>query len=1248
MNKIKLGELFALLVASLSALAVLLILKSPFSLFFSIGFGFLVYLLYIRLILNKKIIVNITASRRLNIIRFIIPIILFIFSVVFVTRGITNSLFLNWYSIPASDWLSISAAIILTTFLPGFFILNIFRIDRTLSLSSGLTLKVLVSVFFSGILSFICLSFGYTLSNVRILLILFNGILLMLYSLQTFRLKAYNCLENELSHGKSSVDLTNVLVLGTLIALLLIGIFITFFTNFSFLKGDMWREFSIASTFTNMDQVMISSLSVGTPLFFPYWSELYLAAVFESTTFPLINSYLILAFLNIFSIIAFYSLASNVFRNRSAVILSTVVWALFSGFGWLYTLNTTNSTLLGMPYNWFEVLGAADFSVPFSISKPFGYWANDVCIQRAFAFICSIMLLSVILTKKLSLKKTCVLTGFLIAFSYLLHVYEAVVFILVLFLIVAIFQCRRSMSDYAVISFSLFSGLLFVFLIDSISIYSFYKNTYLLYFLFYSLGLSLSLYLFSRISMRAKAIFDRIRFFFGRAGFPVIIATLLISIYGIAVVVYLLSNFFYGGYLLEARVVPWYLYPMKLGVAGLITAIGIWFSVLKRKGLPDKIKFLLCMVFVLFLFGVLISYIKTSFFYIPYEEIRVVDQMFPFIALLTGWLLARFFISQPLNKFRKFGIRRLCCGLFLALIVLTGSLSSAMSSDVWSLTNSPWGGSKSLPDGFTDVINYMRQNCEANSTIATTPNSGDNDLVSLVGLRTLADNVGSNLNHQLFDATGPSAFYGIASTWNVQYIYFSNEGLRILKENYPHSYIAIKGFSLFDVWYNNTGNLVLKITVPQEYIAYGYDITSRALTLTGQMNLTGRFFSFPTTVSSLSVSNNQTIGWRLFGVGKGNYSAVVTNDFATDDSSLTFSVGAGEYARWQLSYDFGSSYNLSAYDILSFNWHGTSTYKQLIVRLTSASGDWFGYIFKDDFSGERNITVDLSSFDLTSGGSVLSNVRWIDIHPYNDADTINANYSISQVALIKRAETFIPLSNTILHPGSLDLSQASDILIDGLPSISCILTDIQMINLAIDGDTTERITANDLTLQTYKMRNYLVLDFKNSFNYSITLNANSSVHISVKTNDGIYHSISIRDGTVKIFNLSLKTIISSTPLSIETIGNTTFSNLLIYHTAKNIDLEKKFGGVYAYRQIFGSLTFNIIDADRNTIYIGTLNPSGNVATNVIPATSPSEFKSDYLALQLPQVNMIAFTVCLVALLCLTCCSAVWATKRRTS
>lgn len=145
-----LDKAIGVLASAISALIVFMILDSSVKIVTSLGIALLTYLLYSRFVLHENVRLLVKSDRRSARMLFFLPVVIYVFSVVLLS-GVTaaNPLFLDWTSISLVNWLKLGATVLLTTVLPGYFVLSIFDSKNELSKTSFLALVPLVSIFFS-------------------------------------------------------------------------------------------------------------------------------------------------------------------------------------------------------------------------------------------------------------------------------------------------------------------------------------------------------------------------------------------------------------------------------------------------------------------------------------------------------------------------------------------------------------------------------------------------------------------------------------------------------------------------------------------------------------------------------------------------------------------------------------------------------------------------------------------------------------------------------------------------------------------------------------------------------------------------------------------------------------------------------------------------------------------------------------------------------------------------------------------
>ncbi|HZK61334.1 MAG TPA: hypothetical protein VFC41_04610, partial [Anaerovoracaceae bacterium] len=277
-----------MLISAISAMLLYFVLASSLKIILSIEVATLIYLLYERFVLRSSFKMSLKTGFGISTALFFLPIAALIFSVIVLIGGSSiNSLFLTWNSLSIINWLSVGASILLTTFLPGFFVIGALgNKGESLSKPSFIALVPLISVFFSSIIAFVTFMTACSLANISILIIVANAVLAVFYSLRFIAKKQI------FKQVKEQIyDINKLSILFILMLIISTAIFIAFFTSNSFLKGDMWREFAIASKFSNLTPELMKNV-YGSPLWYVYWPGFYLTTLFSVSNFPLINAYM--------------------------------------------------------------------------------------------------------------------------------------------------------------------------------------------------------------------------------------------------------------------------------------------------------------------------------------------------------------------------------------------------------------------------------------------------------------------------------------------------------------------------------------------------------------------------------------------------------------------------------------------------------------------------------------------------------------------------------------------------------------------------------------------------------------------------------------------------------------------------------------------------------------------------------------------------------------------------------------------
>jgi len=281
-----------------------------------------------------------------------------LFSLALVTISIptseTNQDFIPWEQFGLIQIIKLAAATALNFFLPGYAIVKMLDKKNSLTNLEKALIGYLFSVLLTGIIGIVYGSLGYSISDHIIFVIAIYLIILFLFTIRYARaseisavIKSRSYLEfiNELWRMRLSVVAiikntdysSQCIVFACLFALVILY---TYYLYNGVIVGDQWfhlgRSFLFSSGNFN-DLVPYDSAT----LYPPFFSSL-LAVFFSLSDSPSVNAYVSISFLNITPVIAFYYLFKCwIPRERGrAALLSSTLFVLSSGFGWLHVLDT--------------------------------------------------------------------------------------------------------------------------------------------------------------------------------------------------------------------------------------------------------------------------------------------------------------------------------------------------------------------------------------------------------------------------------------------------------------------------------------------------------------------------------------------------------------------------------------------------------------------------------------------------------------------------------------------------------------------------------------------------------------------------------------------------------------------------------------------------------------------------------------------------------------------------------------------
>jgi hypothetical protein len=797
-----------------TAVAIILTIEGPLKNPLALLGGVLVFFLYLYLVdshcLNYRVVFHI---RTIN--KEIILVAYYFFSIIVVlfTSSIQGLYLDNWSLITPLNWLRIVSAFSLVAFLPGFAVSKIVDYKREINGTPLTVLSHLVSYFLATFVSFILVVLGIFSTYGTAALLLFNLAVAVIYSWSfIYRMRNSSITKSKPLETSSPNFLANVhdkLPLLFLIILYSVMLFSVFFTYNSTLKGDMWRNMYGGIVFLKGD-----FLERWGATYYPWWFSLFLAALSMLSGSPPVNTYLLAVFLNIFTIIAFYAMVSSFFRDGKSKVplLSTVLWTLFSGFGWIYALYDKSYTQPTAVSSWLGVLLDAGNKTMnntiYATSFTHGYFTATV------GFACLFTLIYLTHSEGSKVWRISLL-ALVSALAYLVHVAELVFFIaavLPCFLLIYskhddIAKLRRSML-------SVLAGLSIAIAIDLSSSFQYYTTSTLLYIylaaLIFLTGLT---YLKEKLSFRVFSL-AHLRNFLNGAKVQKCLKFFVIPfiwyIYFLSFIIWLKVypdfNLNASSWLSNVGLVPWYFYPLLFGVSAFLTLSLISYSVYARKDVLKGFVFFLLLIPFTLIIGRFITYANMYLFATDYYERRIASLGLGIaLPVLGASAMALIFSKLNSRRVRHIHFRDLyrpaVASCILIVIIIGGSLSTFLTVDFW--TSGGWEVYR-ISDGETAALNYLKSHAPAASLVITATDESNTKL-GLAGVTTLIK------RWAFFEAKDPeTAFSTLAYT---SYIYLHNRDVAYLnsQSQMRDGYFMQHLISHLTIAFNNSESVIYSV-----------------------------------------------------------------------------------------------------------------------------------------------------------------------------------------------------------------------------------------------------------------------------------------------------------------------------------------------------------------------------------------------------------------------------------------------------
>jgi len=265
-----------------------------------------------------------------------------------------SDIYLNWSNINAIGIIQLGAAIMLCFFMPGYAVILTMTIKTKLNPLLTVLLAYLISILITGITEYILASaFEISLFETKSVLIGIHIMILVVFCISYLSRKdnfqiVYHISDRIFSYIRTKFWISTksrapeILVFGSLFMLLLIS---SYYIFGGITIGDQWFHQGRALLFMSGSFRQIA-LSGADSLYIPPFQSAFLASLATLSGIPLVNTYASIAFVSITPVFAFYYFFTRwvPLHLRRAGILASCLFAIGSGFGWAYLLGLTMTT----------------------------------------------------------------------------------------------------------------------------------------------------------------------------------------------------------------------------------------------------------------------------------------------------------------------------------------------------------------------------------------------------------------------------------------------------------------------------------------------------------------------------------------------------------------------------------------------------------------------------------------------------------------------------------------------------------------------------------------------------------------------------------------------------------------------------------------------------------------------------------------------------------------------------------------
>jgi hypothetical protein len=351
----------------------------------------------------------------------------------------------DWLAIPVANYLRIAAGVLLTTLVPGYFLLRVLDPSRQFKGLETLVLAYLLSLLIVPLVTMLGSAAGLAPIGFEVPLVVSLNLSLLLVFVAAHFLRSVQGSQRAESLERpgfrgflASKDRAEFYLATALAGVLGLVILLSYrvFLIPPYIVADQWPHHAVARLYEAYGNQVFTTGLMPYSAFnsYPRWFHIYLGSLFAISGAPSTNTYAFIDFTNIFGLLALYLLAVSLFRKgNKAIAAVALALALFSGFGWTYDLWLRNiGAYSGNLLMQFDQASISAFDVLFANT----YFGSDHPTLTSGLQVMALpgILMLLFLTNRGDLRDWTrhALIGLLMALTFLGHVAEGGMFVAIL------------------------------------------------------------------------------------------------------------------------------------------------------------------------------------------------------------------------------------------------------------------------------------------------------------------------------------------------------------------------------------------------------------------------------------------------------------------------------------------------------------------------------------------------------------------------------------------------------------------------------------------------------------------------------------------------------------------------------------------------------------------------------------------------------------------------------------------------